>query len=235
MKATRTGGRPEYPPFLTWWLPSFVLHTIRAPLIGTLILLVVAPYYSSLAAAWPYSDKAWFIAGTMIVHAVLYVFINGFFYLCDVYGFLHRYKLPRTQRMIPPKELIRETWRQGFVGQTVAAPLTLWVIYTYFLDGKIPTPTDTLPNPFTLYLHFVAADFLNELLFYLSHRLFHEVRWLYRVAHKQHHQYIGTIGFAAEYAHPLEQILANQGPTASYCFYMAVHPLIWFVWLAWRL
>jgi hypothetical protein len=42
--------------------------------------------------------------------------------------------------------------------------------------------------------------------FYWTHRLFHS-KYFYAKYHKQHHEYAGTIGFAAEYAHPLEQII----------------------------
>ena len=41
--------------------------------------------------------------------------------------------------------------------------------------------------------------------FYWSHRLLHHPR-LYKHFHKQHHEYRGTIGFAAEYAHFVEQV-----------------------------
>jgi len=232
---TNNRQRPLYPPFWTWWLPSTLIGLVRAPLYGTIALCALSPLYAKVAALWPYSDRMWFIVGTMLVHSVLYVLLNGFFYLCDAYGYLQKYKLTRTSRMMPTKELIRETLRQGFVGQMVTGPVTLWVIYTYALSGAMPLPTDDLPDPFTIFRHLALAAAFNEITFYFGHRIFHEVPWLYRSVHKQHHQFVGTIGFAAEYAHPVEQILCNQGPTVGYCFYMAVHPLIWFVWLAWRL
>ena len=65
-----------------------------------------------------------------------------------------------------------------------------------------------MPPALTLYKYFAAANITNGWLFYFAHRLFHS-KALYRF-HKQHHMYRGTVGVAAEHAHPLEQILANQ-------------------------
>ncbi len=41
--------------------------------------------------------------------------------------------------------------------------------------------------------------------FYWTHRILHHPV-MYKRFHKQHHEYTGTIGFAAEHAHPFEQV-----------------------------
>lgn len=51
---------------------------------------------------------------------------------------------------------------------------------------------------------FVSVELLSAL-FYLTHRSLHH-KSLYARFHKQHHEYTGTIGFAAEYAHPFETV-----------------------------
>lgn len=51
---------------------------------------------------------------------------------------------------------------------------------------------------------FISLHILNAG-FYWTHRLLHS-KSLYARFHKQHHEYTGTISFAAEYAHPLEAI-----------------------------
>jgi len=52
--------------------------------------------------------------------------------------------------------------------------------------------------------------------------------------HKQHHEFKGTNGFAAEYSHPLEQ---TEGYFSSGLapLLMGVHTQVWLVWLGWRL
>jgi len=98
----------------------------------------------------------------------------------------------------------------------------------------MPGILDPLPAVAVMFRQFWVNAGLNEVLFHYSHRLLHW-RPLYKRIHKQHHKYIGTIGFAAEYAHPVEQLLANQGPTIIGSIVQGVHPLILLVWLAWRL
>jgi len=136
--------------------------------------------------------------------------------------------------MNPSDSLIRATIRDATIGQILVGPVTLYLIGTYVITDKKPRMS-ALPPVQTLYFHYFMANVVNEILFYFAHRMFHEVEWLYKNVHKQHHQFIGTIGFAAEYAHPLEQVVANQGPTALWCIANSVHPMIWFVWLFWRL
>ena len=47
-------------------------------------------------------------------------------------------------------------------------------------------------------------------------------------------QYNGSISFAAEYAHPLEGVVANAMPTLMGGVVCAAHPLQFGLWIAWR-
>ncbi len=80
---------------------------------------------------------------------------------------------------------------------------------------------------------FTCLVFLDAA-FYWSHRLLHHPA-MYKHFHKQHHEYKGTIGFAAEYASPVEQVVSNYLSTVGMVVYLGVHPLFWLVWLAYRL
>ena len=60
-------------------------------------------------------------------------------------------------------------------------------------------------------------------------------RLLYARVHKRHHEYTASVGFAAEYAHPFEQIVSNQGPTVLGCLLIGSHLGVWLVWLTVRL
>merc|ERR1711943_41191 len=81
---------------------------------------------------------------------------------------------------------------------------------------------------------FAMSILLNDVAFYVAHRTIHHKR-LYSWIHKQHHSYTGSVGFAAEYAHPIEQVFANQLPSVAGCLFFGAHPLIFFVWLGGRL
>ncbi|BFZ53145.1 hypothetical protein PYCC9005_000168 [Savitreella phatthalungensis] len=55
------------------------------------------------------------------------------------------------------------------------------------------------------------ASLAREVLFYSAHRMLHHPL-LYKRIHKRHHLFKAPIAFAAQYAHPIEQLLANMLP-----------------------
>lgn len=52
--------------------------------------------------------------------------------------------------------------------------------------------------------------------------------------HKKHHEFKGTIGFAAEYAHPVEQLLANIIPSVGGMVFFGRHNMMLLMWLCAR-
>ena len=123
--------------------------------------------------------------------------------LFDKLEWFSEYKIPRLPSQVPSPELLRQTWRQASVGHTIVQFPVLMLLYHamvhYGMDIDAP-----LPSTWTLYGQMLAALLFLDFSFYWSHRLFHHP-FLYRF-HKQHHSYVGTVGFAAEYAHPVEQV-----------------------------
>jgi methylsterol monooxygenase len=94
--------------------------------------------------------------------------------------------------------------------------------------------TDELPEWKSLMVSYCICHSFNEFFFYWTHRAFH-TPMLYKLFHKQHHEYKGTIGIAAEHAHPVEAIFANMIPTLGGCFVVKNHPIVLVIWLACRL
>ena len=194
-------------------------------------------------------DVVLFALATSAIHAFMYFSLNGFFLACDRFGWLQRYKLPRKPQQVPSDALLAATLKESIPSQLILQPVTLYAVYcflasfpSFYADASGSDPTPVLqprpcPTLSTCFWHLAAAQVTNEFLFYWAHRTFHEFTFLYQNVHKQHHKFIGSVGIAAEYAHPLEQALANQGPTAFYCVYMSylIHPAIWLVWIGWRL
>ena len=64
---------------------------------------------------------------------------------------------------------------------------------------------------FETWKDFAACFFVNETMFYWGHRMLHS-RFLYAKIHRHHHMYVATKSVAAEYAHPLEDVLTAYLP-----------------------
>ena len=71
----------------------------------------------------------------------------------------------------------------------------------------------------------------EEIGFYLSHRLFH-LPILYKHIHKQHHDFTAPFALAANYAHPIEHIVANLSPLLAGAVIMGSHPFTITLWIS---
>lgn len=219
-------------------LQKVVIEHIRNPLCCIIFLkCVLFPLYQTGVQHWianGWSERSFFIFSTTLVHGVLYWCGNSFMLLCPKLGLFEQYKIPRTAREIPKQELIMRTFREALFGQLVVGPCTLYFIYDFYKYMGMPPMDAPLPSVLQLYVCFLAALVTNDWGFYWSHRMVHS-KAIYKYIHKQHHTYVGTIGFAAEFANPVEQIVSNQLPTAGACIFGGVHLAVWLTWLAVRL
>lgn len=209
-----------------------------------LFVRLAEPWYQSLAHWWTaaaaggaegWSERSFFVAGITGVHALLYWSVNSAFLACDRRGWLERYKLERTTAMGPSEQLLASTWRQALFGQFVIGPAVVWYVWVLAHDrGGMPPAASPLPSLADMSLFFLGCMLVNDWGFYWSHRLAHATP-LYAAVHKQHHTYKGTVGFAAEFAGPIEQTFSNQIPTMGYAVLTGGHPLLQLAWLAGRL
>lgn len=50
---------------------------------------------------------------------------------------------------------------------------------------------------------------LTDIIFYITHRMFHNNKWLYQNIHKIHHQFVDCYSLTANACHPIEHIVTN--------------------------
>jgi len=216
-------------------LKEVVIEYSRSALIAALIVHTLSPIWQFCYQLWPYSDRSLFVVLTMVIHDTLYYACHYFMQMCEEHGWLQQYKIPRTKGQIPSTDLIQRTLKEAAFGHFVLQPVTLYLLYPYLVNNQESNDIDSLPSIFELTINYIYFMFINDLLFFLVHTLLHENRWLYAKVHKQHHMYSGSIGIAAEFAHPVEQILGNQLPVVLPVLYFKTHIWTWIIYVFWRL
>ena len=88
-------------------------------------------------------------------------------------------------------------------------------------------------------LQFGLLVFLDDLWFYIVHRVIHENKTLYRVIHKKHHEAYAPVPIEYLYVHPLEWMAGGIGPAIAILLIIGVAGgmsawTLW-VWGAWRI
>jgi sterol desaturase/sphingolipid hydroxylase (fatty acid hydroxylase superfamily) len=115
--------------------------------------------------------------------------------------------------MEPSAELVAATLKKEAFAHLITGPVLMLLVVGPLIRWANPAasnPAD-IPHFAGLWKQFTICFLFNENMFYWGHRTLH-AKQLYKHIHKQHHTYIGTRSFAAEYAHELEDVLTAYIP-----------------------
>eukprot|EP01026_Neomeris_dumetosa_P044496 TRINITY_DN37539_c0_g1_i2.p1 TRINITY_DN37539_c0_g1~~TRINITY_DN37539_c0_g1_i2.p1 ORF type:complete len:281 (-),score=-1.03 TRINITY_DN37539_c0_g1_i2:297-1139(-) len=82
----------------------------------------------------------------------------------------------------------------------------------------------------SIFISFVLFVYIEEVLFYSMHVIFHQPL-LYKWVHKLHHSFTAPVGVAATYAHPLENLMVNMLPLLVGPLILGSHPLVSTFWM----
>eukprot|EP01084_Bolivina_argentea_P088253 159356_1 len=72
--------------------------------------------------------------------------------------------------------------------------------------------------------------FLTDVYFYITHRLFHEIKFVYQHIHKLHHTYVNPMVTSAAACHPIEDIIVNVGSGSIPCIILSMPLGFFYFW-----
>jgi len=142
--------------------------------------------------------------------------------------------MTRKSAEVPAPALITALYKEAFVNHFITSPIAAFGLYSVAAFCGTPSAAAPLPPLPSLLILFAAAHGFNDVFFYATHRMLHS-KLLYKRFHKQHHTFRGSVGAAAEYAHPVEVLVSNQLPTMGLVLALGLHPLVQAAWLTLRL
>jgi len=182
--------------------------------------------WEGLIKKWPYSERALFTIGTTLV-------LNCTFWsTCTISYFMHKYNYFPQYRIqggkMPTDEQTNKCIRELAITHIILRPIIVWYLYPSF--KYFGTTSTGFPSLKTILLQFIAFIMINDTGFYWTHRLLHHPA-IYKHIHKKHHEFKQVVGFAAEYAHPVEGILSNGIPTIAGPLLFGAHIFTIWLWL----
>jgi sterol desaturase/sphingolipid hydroxylase (fatty acid hydroxylase superfamily) len=188
--------------------------------------------WGSVLDKWPYGDRWLFTALVCGAHTVPYVVANIIYYAMSKSGKFERWRVNKDTKRYPSTSLMTRTIVEEVIGHLITTPAFVYLMYPLWQRCGMSMSRE-LPSPLKVAGQFLLGIFVNDSLFFWIHRALH-TPWLYKHIHKKHHDYRVSVGIAAEYAHPLEEVVANALPTLASTFLVPTHALVIAAWMAFR-
>jgi sterol desaturase/sphingolipid hydroxylase (fatty acid hydroxylase superfamily) len=185
-----------------------------------------------------YDERLIFSLGLWRTNLIVFYGCNLLLYVMYSRNMFPQYRI-NTGKM-PSQELIWDCiWhnvKNNLFFQPLAAYFVAYPIFQYFSikNGYHSLVFRPFPSWSIVLRDLIIAYIVNDTLFYWAHRALHHSS-IYKYIHKKHHMFNYTIGIAATYAHPVEDVLANLIPTLAGCCVISSHFVVFLAWLAWRL
>jgi methylsterol monooxygenase len=159
-----------------------------------------------------YSDFVLLAVGPLVLHLLVFWPLAAAFHYVDTHdapAWVARHRIQSGKRRQPETAKVM---RVLATNQLLLSPLML-VLLSWMMCAMGWTVSPELPSLPTVLLEMALMAGAAAVFFYASHRFLHRPWWMKRV-HRVHHEFRTTSAVAAEYAHPVEFLLANFGTLA---------------------
>lgn len=167
-------------------------------------------------------------------YITLWIFVNGIYWFfslgclaLDLTGIASHLKIQPGKNEPLDMHLWWKVVRRVSFNQITNTTFYMWCYYRCCTADFSPK---TMPSFVTFLYQMFGFIVVEELMFYYSHRLFHEVPMLYKHVHKIHHEFTAPIGATARYAHWVEDLISNAGPIALGIYLFDSHVSVVLFW-----
>lgn len=203
-------------------------------------------FSDALASFVHASDKesAWFYAFSIFtIHMCVLIFNNSLLSLSYIGVIpLEQWKInPRPWPWKDPKStmnvrslILRSIATTLFNNLAFALPMSFGNHWLAQMRGYTASAS-AFPSPWEVFWQLCVFMVLEDTVFFWSHYTLHKSKWLYKHIHKQHHEWYQVLGFASEFAHPVEFILGNALPFAVGPVLLGAHNFTTLMWTIWRI
>ncbi|EAW16917.1 sterol desaturase family protein [Aspergillus fischeri NRRL 181] len=140
-----------------------------------------------------------------ILPATVYMLIDTLFP-----KFSQRHKIQGARRQ-PTRHQIQHCIKVCLFNHAWIVALQFILLYLRGFNHAYLNMEPTVPSLKTFIVDCIFGLLAREVSFYYVHRALHHPS-IYAYIHKMHHKYTTPVAFAAEYAHPVEHLLANVLP-----------------------
>lgn len=177
------------------------------------------------------NDRLMYTVGVALGHSVPFFALNLLYSLLLVSApsFPILEKVRRNPGKYPKRSLVLKCVLYVTL-MHLLSPILPYVLYDRALRYHPRMFDDPVPSLEIILLQVVWAYICTDFWFYWMHRLLH-TSLFYIPVHKQHHEFHITIGWAAEYAHPLELLLGNIFPVVFAPVVFRYHYFVFAVWV----
>eukprot|EP00124_Ichthyophonus_hoferi_P001457 Ihof_evm12s76 gene=Ihof_evmTU12s76 len=190
------------------------------------------PYFWRVREWSGLNDHLFFVTTFSLCHTVTFIVLNALLFLVHYENWFPQYKIQGAK--YPEGQLLKDALIHVSRNHFFTTPIQLYFFY-YIIrwrigDNLFGPPPSVIEGAAQILGFMLIEDFM----FYWLHRGLHH-KSIYKYVHKKHHEFKTTVGIASEYAHPIEEFLANTLPFMTGPLLLQSHLCVMNTWIIVRI